>query len=262
MTLRTIIAAAALLAAGLLAAEPGATTRPAATAPAADPACMKILRRLEAAGRKFPRIAAAVQYRVDMLQAGDREDRAGKVYYQAAEGGRPAMFRIHFDTLQQDGGPRMKNVVDYAFDGTWLTVRKERLKQLTRYRVPAQTDPVQLGKGPFPVPFGQKARTVLERFSASTRPPRASDPPKSDYLKLLTRKAYRRELKLKWVEMWVERGRDLPVKIVAEDRSENRSTVVFTKIETPAKFPDKTFTLPDPPRGWDVRVERFQGRVK
>jgi hypothetical protein len=268
MRLVTALWATALLLAACIVladapAEPCSKPAATATAPAVDPAAMKVLKRLEAAGSKHPNVAARLDYLVDMLQAGERERRAGTVYYQAARKDQPAKFRIHFDTLRQDDGPRIRNVVDYVFDGAWLTVRKERIKQETRYQLPPgkNVNPRQLGKGPFPVPFGQKAETVLEFFAVSTRPTAKADPPKTDYLKLVTRKRSRRDLSVKWMEMWVRQD-GLPMKIIAEDRSENRTTVVFDKIETPKEFPKKTFDLPAPPRGWELRIERFKGRVK
>ena len=279
----TVSALAALMAAAMATTRPvagpcsrpaGATTTAATTttttatttgpAPPADPATMAILKRLEAAAEKHPRVAARLDYLVEMLQAGDTERRTGKVYFQAASGSRPAKFRIRFDTLQQSGGPRIRNVVDYVFDGAWLTVRKERIRQQVRYQVAPpgkRADPLKLGKGPFPVPFGQKAEEVLDYFTASTRPPRKTDPPGTDYLRLVTRPGRRRELALRWIEIWVSRQTGLPVKIVAEDRSQNRSTVLFESIRTPEKFPPHTFVLPTPPRGWEVRVEKFRGRV-
>ncbi len=273
----TALVLAVLLAGALHAGGQMATTRlsgaaPAASAPATapaaetiNPAAMKILKRLEAAAEKYPRLTADLDYHVEMLQLADTEHRTGKVYYQAAAGKEPAKFRIHFDTLRQGDGVKAKRVVDYVFDGAWLTVRKERIKQMIRYQVapPGQKiDPLQLGKGPFPVPFGQKAETVVRHFTPSTRPADKSDPPKADYLKLQTREAFQREMNLVWIEMWVSRDRGLPVKIVAMDRSENRTTVLFKNIATPKAFPRQTFELPRPPAGWEYRVEKYAGQVK
>jgi len=265
-----VLAATGLLVlAGAAAGQRGAKTAASAPASAAaiDPAAMKLLQRLEAAGKKFPNITANIDYVVDLVQAGDKERRTGKVYYQAADPtkNRPACFRIHFDTLSQSGGPRIKNVVDYVFDGAWLTVRKERIKQLIRYQVAPpgkKIEPLQLGKGPFPVPFGQKARRVTEYFKVTTRQPRKGDPPKTDYLRLVTRKRHQRELTVRWLQMWVSTDTALPVKIIAGDRSQNVSTVAFDKIETPKSFPKDTFDLPTPGRDWDVRVELYRGHVR
>jgi hypothetical protein len=240
---------------------PATASAPVATAPAeqVDPSAMKILRRLEAAAGKFPLLTAELDYREDLLQVGDVERRSGKVYYQAAAKDTPARFRIHFDTLRQGDGPKRKNVEDYAFDGEWFTLRKERPKQHHERQVVApgeKLEALELGRGPFPIPFGQKVETVLKHFRVSTRPPASTDPKGCDYLKCVTRPAQKRELNVVWLEMWVQRETGLPIRIVAEDASQNRKTVQFDKIDTPKSFSDKTFRIP-PPRpgsGWEYKV--------
>ncbi|MCK4626557.1 MAG: hypothetical protein KAV00_14655, partial [Phycisphaerae bacterium] len=110
---------------------------------------------------------------------------------------------------------------------------------------------LQLGKGPFPVPFGQKADVVIKHFRPTTRPVAKTDPKNTDYIKLTTRRRYRKDFSVVWLEMWIDRKTSLPVKIVAEDRSENQTTVIFKDTETPKSFDKKTFTLPRPPAGWE-----------
>ncbi len=239
------------------------TSRPTTTisAPAVGPKVMAILKRLEAAGEKYPNITAKIDFKVDMLQTGDTESRTGKVYYQGPSEKESAKFRIHFDTLRQGKGPKIKYVVDYAYDGEWLTERKERIKQMNRYQVALpgeKVNPLQLGKGPFPVPFGQKAQAVIKYFRPTTRPVKKAAPKNTDYIKLTTRRQYRKEFSVVWMEMWVDRISGLPVKIVTEDRSENVKTIVFKKIAMPKSFDKKIFTLPRPPAGWEYHVERFK----
>ncbi len=251
---------------GLRAKGQMATTRlrpSPATAPAekVDPAVMEVLQRLETARDKFPVVTADLDYHELLRELGDTEQRSGKVYYQSAAGDSPAKWRIHFRTLRQGDGPKIKNVEDYVFDGQWLTIRKERPKQMWRIQVvpPGEKiEALELGKGPFPVPFGQKAETVLRHFRVSTRPARKSDPEDCDYLKLITRPEHQRELNVVWLEMWVQRKTGLPVKIVAEDASGNRKTVEFKDVVTPKSLPRKTFDLPRPPAGWEYRVEPYK----
>jgi hypothetical protein len=241
-----------------------ATASQATTAAAVDPAVMAILKNLEAAGNKFPLILADLDYKVDMRDVGDTESRTGKVYFQDKSANAPGKFRIQFTSLQQGekGKPVLQNV-DYVFDGYWLTVRKESLKQLSRYQVAPLGQPVdaiQLGKGPFPVPFGQKADTMLKFFQPSTRASKTDDPPDTDYLKLVTRKGAEGDVSAVWLEMWVGKTgplAGLPVKIVALDRSNNLSTAVFTKITTPQTIDKSTFDLPNPPASekWTVDIQ-------
>ena len=192
----------------------------------------------------------------------------GKVYYQASAGDQPARFRIHFDTVREGTGEKaktFKSVEDFVFDGAWLTTRKEKIKQQVRYQVAPpgeKIDALQLGKGPFPVPFGQKAETVLKYFTVETRPAKDSDPPGTDYIKMTARPERKGELSVVWLEMYVQRDGQkhpgLPVRIVAEDRSENRKTVQFETVQTPARHAGDTFTLAVPGADWEVRVEPYR----
>ena len=230
-----------------------------------DPAVMAILKRLETADQRIPRLTADIDHHVEILQHADSEHRTGAVYYQAAAGETPAKFRIHFEDLKLGDGPTTRNVEDFVFDGYWLTVRKKRIKQMTRYQVVppgGKVPPMELGKGPFPVPFGQKAEAMLKHFTATTRKPVKSDPADTDYLKLVTRPSPTRSTNLVWVEMWVARETGLPVKIVAADKSENITTVDFKKIKTPKSFAKKIFDLPRPPRSWQYRVELLGDNLK
>lgn len=251
--------------------EAPATATTTATAPAAAataprvnlddiaPAALAILKRMEAAGTKFPILTADIVYKRDMTQVGDTELRTGKVYYQALPKEETARFRIHFDTLKQGDGPNVRQVEDYAYDGgQWFTVRKERTRELIRYQVEQKINPTELGRGPFPIPFGQKVEVVVERFAphVSDKPPPGSAPAETDYIKLVTRPAFVKDLSVVWMEMWVRKD-GLPARIVWQDRNEDVSTIDFQNVQTPDKLPADTFDLPMPPAGWEYRVERF-----
>jgi outer membrane lipoprotein-sorting protein len=264
----TRVLLAAMLLAGLAYGQSAPTTatapasvatRPVATttASAPSPAAMEALKAMEAAGEKYKTIRAGIDYNVDMAQTGDQERRTGYVAYKAAGQKEPAKFRISFDTLRLGEGAVTKDQLDYVFDGQWLTVAKHRIKQMTRYQVAApgeKVEPMRLGKGPFPVPFGQKADDVLTHFEVTTRDARKSDPPKTTYLKMLPRRERQQELSSKQVEMWVDVSTGLPAKIVSLDKNENITTVVFTDIKTGADVDPKLFTA-ERPAGWEYVVK-------
>ena len=157
------------------------------------------------------------------------------------------MFRMHFDTLQHGEGRKIADVVDYAFDGRWLTVMKHRVKQITRFevvRAGEKAQPLKLGQGPFPVPFGQEAAEVIKIFHATTRPVRDGEPKGTDYLKLAPHRPHRKKLSITRLEMWVDRKRHLPARIAFRDHARNETTVTFSNIQTPTQPFDKSmFTL-------------------
>lgn len=230
-----------------------------ATAPAVDPAARKLLEQLEQAGRDHPRIQADVEYEVLMRKVGDRETRWGQVRFQRAEGDEPARFHIVFDVLRQGDGPKIADKVEYAFDGQWLTELKHRIRQQTLYQVAAEgekIDAFRIGRGPFPMPFGQKAEDMIAHFEPSTRPPADGDPKDTDYLRLVTRPEHAKDIQFTDVEMWIDRATRLPVRLVSRDRKKDRTTVVFTNLKTDVEF-DKSVFRPGRKLGWEYHVKRL-----
>lgn len=229
-----------------------------ASRPAVDAKAKALLDRLERAGDKYATIKADIDYRVDQVKIGDIEERTGYVAYQKKTPKTPTKFRVHFDTLRQGDGPKLAEVVDYAFDGMWLTVKRHRIKNITRYQVAAKgetVEPLRIGKGPFPLPFGQKTADVVKYFKAFTRPAEGKDEPKdTDLLLLVPRDEHADEMNFVELKMWIDRKTNLPAKVVSTDKSRNITTVTFKKVETNKKLDDKEFSLPCP-WGWKVRIE-------
>ena len=241
-----------------------ADTQP-ASRPAVDAKAKALLDRLERAGENYTTIRADIDYTVVLVKLGDTEQRTGYVAYQKKTAKTPTKFRVHFDTLRQGGGAKLKEVVDYAFDGMWLTIARHRIKNITRIQVAAKgetVEPLRIGKGPFPLPFGQRTADVVKLFKAFTRPAAGKDEPKdTDLLLLIPRPASAEEMNFVELKMWVDRKTDLPVKVVSTDKSKKITTVTFKKVETNRKFDDKEFLLPRP-LGWKVRVEPLGEGVK
>jgi hypothetical protein len=242
------------------AAEP--TTQPASaeatTAPAVDPAALAILRRLEGAGKQYRNLHAEVNYQVDDRLTGDRETRTGWVAFAHGDpaDNQPARFRVHFETLKLGRGPTTRDPIDYALDGEWFTIAKHRARQMIRSQMPRDRDPLDIGQGYFPVPFGQRAGRVVQVFDVSTRSPRNSDPNDTDYLRLIPRPRHRRRLETALVELWVDRETNLPVLLRRIDDQKKRTTVRFDKIDTGRQFDRDMFYLPRRP-GWSYHVETW-----
>lgn len=248
---------------------PAATPAP-ASQPAVDAAALAILDRLEKSGDKYATLRADITYHVHMVQVDDTEERTGYVAYQRKvektdkTEGSPTKFHIQFQTLKLGEGAKTTEKVDYAFDGMWLTVAKHRIKNMTRYQVAAKgetVEPLRIGRGPFPLPFGQKTADMLKHFRAVTREARESDPPGSDYLLLIPHATRAKDLSFVRLEMWIDRTTDLPIRVVSKDKSKNVTTVDFRNIQTDVKFKDSEFLLRKP-FGWKMRVEPLEPDAK
>ena len=158
------------------------------TLPPVDPAALKVLVALEQAGAAYQTLRADLEMTALLPALGDREQRTGWVAYRRGSAAEAEKIRVHFETLKLGDGPNTRQREDYAFDGQWATEAKHSVKQLTRWQVAAEGQRVQamrIGKGAFPpLPFGQKAREVLEYYAAKLLPPAEGDPPDCDHLEL------------------------------------------------------------------------------
>jgi hypothetical protein len=210
---------------------------------------MKILRELEAAGDKHHTIKADVDYEVVDLVLGDSEKRTGWVAYSKGDDKTPARFRVAFEKCKLGVGAWTEGKKDYAFDGYWLTVADHKIKNITMYQhaaVGQKVEPLRIGKGPFPLPFGQKAADMVKYFIPSTRPPVESDPNSTVYLRLLTRPQYDAELPTTRMEMWIDAKTYLPVKLKNRDKNKAVTTVTFKDILTNKAVDEGVFRIPHP----------------
>ncbi|MFW6146666.1 MAG: LolA family protein, partial [Planctomycetota bacterium] len=237
---------------------------PPASRPAVSPDVERVLDRVEAAGRKIRRLTAEVRYTEEELLFAERTTYTGRVWYaQDPDDQVPPRFRIRFDAIRS-GGHRRRTDRDYVFyndaNGQWLISRNGDIKQIVKYHVaPAgsETDPLELGQGPFPVPFGQRKDRVLSLFEVTTRPTTEGDPDGTTFLKLVPRDAATDAFRVRWIEIWVNDA-GLPVKIRTEDtHGETRKTAVFRALKINPAFEGSVFELPWPSAGsgWERRIE-------
>ncbi len=220
-----------------------------------------ILDRLEKAGLAYTTLRADVDYRVEDRMTGDEELRSGLVAYQKQTANAPAKFRVSFDKLALGSGPARTSKQDYIFDGQWLTIAKHRIKSMTKVQIAAKGEKVEalkIGKGPFPVPFGQQTSEVLKYLEATTSPgpgQGSAGPKGTAYLRLTPKPGHRKDVNFRSLEMWVDQARDLPVKIRSRGAGKKITTVTFRNIKTQATIAPKLFVMPKPP-GWDLTIER------
>ena len=227
------------------------TTTTSAPAEALSEEAMKILRELEAAGDKYRTIRSGLDYEVVNLVLGDSEKRTGWVAYSKGDDDKtPTRFRVTFEKCKLGVGAESNELVDYATsDGQWLTVVKHKIKNITLYQLAAEGQKVDLwriGKGLFPLPFGQKAADMVKYFMPTTRPPVESDPNGTIYLRLVTRPQYDAELPTTRMEMWIDAKTYLPVRLKNRDKNKAVTTVTFKDITTNKAVDEGVFRIPHP----------------
>ncbi|MBT3279143.1 MAG: outer membrane lipoprotein carrier protein LolA [Phycisphaerales bacterium] len=214
-----------------------------------DPLAMKMLQALELAGKNYPVLTADVNYNVIDRLTGDEETRTGSVAFQNRTLKVPARFAIRFETLQLAKGKVAESKLDYIFDGHWLHIAKHRQKTVTRIevvRLGQEADVLKIGKGPFPLPFGQKADDVIKLFEVTTRAPRSSDPKNSGYLRLVPRAENAESIQFTRMELWIDTKTFLPVKVKTRDKNKAYTTATFSNIKKADKLADTLFKLKKP----------------
>ena len=240
--------------------KPGKTKTPTTTSAPARSKEVQIVHDLEAAGKKHATLKADIVYTLENSTLGDVEIRRGWIAFQQETKKDPSRIRIHFKTLKQNEGREIRNLVDYAFDGEFAFIAEHAIKKLTKYELAPPGKKVRamtLGKGPLPpLPFGQKAVEVLKRFKPSTRPTKPSEPKNTVYLRLDTRRKFRKTFDYVWMELWIDRKTYLPVKIIGKDKYENLQTVELSKLRTNVPLDKTVFHLPRKP-GWKMDTKRY-----
>ena len=242
-----ILFVACVVIATALAAEPaappkGEPAQPAAEAPPA-PEVVQVLDKMDAAGKEFKTVRAKFDYELNQTLYEDIQKRKGDLYYEA-----PNRLRFEFTDKPQE---------TFVFDGRTLYHKKDATRQLIIWELRLPSEPpvesLELGKTPFPLPFGQKKEQVLKLFSA-TRDAKeeAADKDKRAVLALAPKKGTELAKDYKKVLLWVDAKTWLPTRARLLDSSDNVTTVDFRDIEINKDIDAKQFTRPSVPQEWEV----------
>ena len=247
------------------ATTPQATTQPtnnsqATAQPATSPEAMAALDLLERAGAHYKTVTSDVTYTVRNTVFGDVDIRTGWVGYAGETDKQNPRFRIHFETLAHGKGqPKARARLDYAFDGMWFIMVNHKARQYQGQQVAAQgqrVNPLKIGRGPFPIPFGQKTADVLEHFTVTARPAEKDEPAGTTYMELKTIRRFQKDFNLVKLEMWIDPAKNLPARIISHDAGTSVSTVDFANIQPNAELAKDVFTLPKK-LGYSVEMKKL-----
>lgn len=265
---------------------PSATPSAPAAAPAATAELDDLLARLETADRGLRTFTAQAQ-RIKTfaeIQGGGRHVWQGTLWFAAdapVEGAplpnaRPLRrFAVVFNTEVVDNAVRERKQA-FVFDGTWLLERDDQAKQFLRRRVVQQgddKDPLRIGEGPFPVPIGQRAADLRQRFEvALVDPLDGVDDVNARFRELLTtcyqvrltpRAGSLMERDFRQIKLWYRRDDLVPILARTLNTDGSSDQVLLLKGERNADIPSGVFNTAEPPaaEGWVGRTEtpRDQG---
>ncbi len=230
-----------------------------APATSGDPAVDELLDKLEAKGDEIKGLTCKLRYNyvtVDPVESS--QTKTGDLKYLKPTGAIVnGMFKIHFHELIADGA-KSSHEEQIAFNGNWLIERNDKAKTIIRREVvkPGQKiNPFELGKGPFPMPFGQKRSDMLQHFKIKKEAPAKDDPSNTVHLHCEPHPHSSMASRYKRVEMFLDKGNNLPVRMVCERLSDdNRIEVSFTDVDTKAAPTADDFRIEEP-KDFDKREE-------
>ena len=246
--LTLIVALAASLAAPACAqsAETSEAQPPAAaTVPqqALAPDTQELLDRMDAAGREIETLRAQFAYELNQTLYEDVQKRKGELVFRA-----PNLLSFEFTDRPRE---------TFVFDGRILYHKKDATKQLIIWEIRRPEEPAldsfELGKTPFPMPFGQKKEAVLKNFDVSRDAAEESrDKEKRGVLVLKPKKDTPLAETYTAIALWVDAKTFLPTRARLWDTSENITTIDFHTIAINKNVDAKMFARPDVPEDWEI----------
>ena len=211
------------------------------TPPPAD--VVEVLDKMDAAGKEFKTIRSKFDYELNQTLYEDVQKRRGELLYQA-----PNLLRFEFTDKPQE---------TFVFDGRTMYHKKDATKQLILWEVRLPEEPAvdsfELGKTPFPLPFGQRKDAVLKHFTVSRdAKEEAADKEKRTVLVLVPKKDTPLARDYAKILLWLDAKQSLPTRARLVDTSENVTTVDFHHVEVNKDVDTRQFTRPTVPEGWEI----------
>lgn len=223
-----------------------------------------ILDRLEVKGRAIEGLRCKLIYKyVTVEPVEDETVKEGVLLF--ARGKPNARFLIQFNKMIADGVVSRHGEL-FLFDGQWLTERNDKAKTVTRRQIARKGEhmnPFELGKGPFPLPFGQKREEILRQFDVSLKKFELGDPLRTRHLHCIPRPSSALAERYRRVEIYVDQRLDLPIRIVCERVSDdNRIEVDFKGIDANEAPAGSRFTVGTVPEDYSVTEEPLEDRPR
>lgn len=236
-----------------MAAEEVSPEAPGATQPATDvaarlePEVERILDRLEARGNDIRTLEAEIDYlKYDPIMD-DRQKNSGVLRYRT-EDPNPHFF-IRFDRRTHNRVIRREKEW-HVFDGRWYWEVREKTRQIIKREIVApgeKTDVFSVGKGQFPLPFGQKKSEILKYFEVRLVRESKGVPAgfEGHHLELTPKPDTQLARDYTTIDFYVDAKLGLPVRVRTTERKQgNELEITFTNVKVNPEFKDDAMKLP------------------
>jgi outer membrane lipoprotein-sorting protein len=220
-----------------------------------------VLERLKKQTTELKSYQSRIEYKFSQPLLESETLRKGVLYYQKSEG--KSALRMNFQTLIQDEEQEQKYIVEYIFDGVWLTHIDYQIKEIKRYQKAEPNKPVdafELASENFPIIGFSKVEDLKKEFEIELVEKKSSVIPAQagiqDFIHLhLNVKAdsiYKDDYTS--IDFWIDKQLYLPAKIVAVSTEEDIYEIKFLQPAINAKIDKKVFELKIP-KGFNVEIE-------
>ncbi|NNM87699.1 MAG: hypothetical protein HKL95_04180 [Phycisphaerae bacterium] len=229
--------------------------------PQPSPAVSAALQMLQARGKTLHNFTANLKVTVHHLRTDEKDMNIGKIWYLRQ--GRATKFDIRFNMLVVDGAIARRHADhDIIFDGRWLIDRNGSAKIYRKIQLVGTKkdfNPLRLGRGPIPIPIGQRPSIVLREFHVSVIPNRMQAKGADAKVRLIHLRLVPRDKRaFAFVELnfWINPVLALPVKIERIDQDGTPTVAVLSKIKINQRM-RHNFHVASPARGsgWTVDIE-------
>ena len=221
----------------------------------------EVLDALDSRGRNLREFVADVSLTEVDTATQLESTRTGRVWYQKQKD--DDRIRVTF-AEKLEGRFARDEKIEYLLDDGWLIDRDYRRSVEVKRQVLRPGEKVnllKLGEGPFPLPIGQPKAEVHREFEV-TRGQASPDAPKGAvHVRLKPREGTRLARKFNMIDVWVDPGTSMPVRIEALDV--NETTVRTTDLKNIRVNPepglgDRDFALPKVEEGkWEMHTEPY-----
>lgn len=174
-------------------------------------------------------------------------------------------FLIRFDQNTIEGVVE-KEKEWHVFDGRWYTEAKENTKTVIKREVVRAGDKdaedlFRVGKGPFPMPFGQKKDDILRHFTIKLVPADPKDPPNTDHLECTPLPGTDMDRRYGKVHFLIDRTLDVPVRVTTVSKEDGQEiSASFTNVQVNRGMAASEVNMPSL-SGYEVREEPLSDPV-
>ncbi|MHC4461605.1 MAG: LolA family protein [Planctomycetota bacterium] len=195
-----------------------------------------------------------IEYRFSQTLFESETLRKGVLYY-ARFGKKKSKLRINFQTLKQDEEKEQKEILQFIFDGIWLTQIDYQIKTVRCHQLADPNehkdaneprDAFELVSRNFPIIGFAKVKDLKKQFEIKLVEPQKDEPKNLVHLHLKVKpdSAYKDDYT--YIDFWIDKKLGLPTKIIALSTEQDIHQIKLLKPKVNKKLDKRVFEFKIP----------------